>query len=102
MHNRINSLINGQIIKISLLSICTKENQMNIEMSLKTDNSCVSISFSNVSSLQIRGLAYPSQISGFEIISNKDKGWDKSQRYTINDYEDGKIKFFCEDISLDI
>ena len=38
----------------------------------------------------------PYQICGFEILDNKDRGWDKSLRYTINDFEDGMIKFYCE------
>ena len=45
-------------------------------------------------------LFYPMQIAGFEIISNSDKGREVSQRYTVRDYEDGKIGFYCETIEV--
>ncbi len=104
MHNKVNDLINSQIIEINSIHIFSEENQnqVNIKMSIKASDSCISISFLNVSALEICGLSYPNQIAGFEVVCNEDKGWDKNQRYTINDYEDGKIKFFCEDILLGI
>ena len=56
--------------------------------------------YDNVSSLRIREFSIPFQIYGFEITNNKDKGWDSPFRYTIHDFEEGIIKFFCEDFEL--
>lgn len=59
-----------------------------------------SLKFTNVSSLNIRDFSLPFQIQGFEIVSNKSKGWDNSLTYSVRDYEDDKISFYCEDVYL--
>ena len=40
------------------------------------------------------------QISGLEIICNKSKGWERTSNYTIRDFEENRIEFFCEDIEI--
>lgn len=66
------------------------------------DNKVYSISFTNVSQVNIRDFSTPFQIAGFEIFSNKNRGWEKSLTYTIHDYEDGKVSFYCEDFDVEI
>ena len=56
--------------------------------------------FSNVSSLNIKDMSFPFEISALEIIDNSQRGWGRDKRYFVNDYEDGKISFYCEEITV--
>jgi len=73
---------------ISLSIICLCENQRYM------------IQFANVSHLKIENFSYPLQICGFEIRNNRDRGWDSHAKYTVNDFEDGTIAFYCENIVI--
>ncbi len=89
-------VIQGQEIKVIELNLSVYgiESVLTMEFLLKDEG--VRMIFHNVSCLNIKDFSLPQQICGFEIIDNKDRGWDKSLRYTINDFEDGRIKFYCE------
>lgn len=61
----------------------------------------VLIKFSEVNDFELKnfGGSY-NQIMGFEIIDQKENGWEPNKRYLINDYENGRIKFFCRSIEV--
>ena len=40
------------------------------------------------------------KICGFQIMDNKNKGWDKSIRYTVFDFENQSLCFHCEDYEM--
>lgn len=56
--------------------------------------------FYNVSRFNINDMSYPMQISGFDLVSNKKIGWDKSSNYKVLDFEDDKISFYCQDFDF--
>lgn len=56
--------------------------------------------FDNVSNLFINEFSPPVIVLGFEIIDNAYRGWEKHVRYTIRDYEEGLISFYCQDIKV--
>lgn len=60
------------------------------------------IIFRNVSSLSITEISFPFEISGFEVIDNSRREWENRARYTVHDFEDGKISFYCEQIEVDV
>jgi len=58
------------------------------------------IHFSGVYDLVLRDVQFPFQIFGFTIDSNTSRGWERAQAFTINDYEDDKIHFYCEAVDV--
>lgn len=59
------------------------------------------IKFNEVNCFEIKdiGGSY-NQIMGFEILDQKESGWEPNKRYLIRDYEDGCIKFYCRSIMV--
>ena len=45
-------------------------------------------------------ISYPFQICGFEILDYSSRGYQKDSRFFVNDYEDGKLSFFCENFEI--
>lgn len=59
------------------------------------------IKFSSVVDLSLKRIGGEyNQICGFEITDKSKDGWSKDQRFMVNDYEDGIIRFFCKDIEV--
>ena len=89
-------MIQGQQIEVIRfdLNVDNYEAVISLEFMLKNNIYCMI--FHNVSNITIKEFSVPFQICGFEIFENKNRGWDKALKYTVNDFEDGKIKFFCE------
>lgn len=40
------------------------------------------------------------QIMGFEIIDNSEFGWECEQRYSVRDYENSTVEFYCKSIEI--
>lgn len=85
-------IVNFNLNVIGFKSVLTLEFLLN--------NKTVRMVFDNVSCLSIKDFSTPYQVGGFEILDNKDRGWEESHRYSINDYEDGTIKFYCESFEV--
>ena len=61
----------------------------------------INIEFKNITNLNLKKIGgLYNQIMGFEIIDKKNDGYEKEQRFMINDYEDGIINFFCSEIKV--
>ena len=61
----------------------------------------ITVKFSSVINLSLNRIGGEyNQILGFEIIDKSNDGWDKNQRFLVNDYEDGIISFICKDIEI--
>ena len=39
-------------------------------------------------------------ICGFEILDYSSRGYKKDSRFFVNDYEEGKLSFFCENFEV--
>ncbi len=98
MHDKFNKIVGGQVVQIIRLKVYLTEKTVNLKVSLKTQSAISDITFINISSLSIDSLCFPCEFGGLIAICNKDKGWDDSMKYTLYDFEDGAIKFNCEEI----
>ncbi len=56
--------------------------------------------FHNVSSLCISELSYPLEIPSFHILDHRASGWERCHSYEVRDYEDGLIRFYCEEFQV--
>ena len=56
--------------------------------------------FENVSKLRMADISYPFRICGFEILDYSSRGYQKDLRFFVNDYEDGKLSFYCENFEI--
>ncbi len=60
----------------------------------------IQIQFSGIHTLNLEGVMFnPISISGFDILDISDRGWEKVH-FSIGDYEDDRISFFCENIEI--
>lgn len=60
----------------------------------------VTIEFNGVSGLRLQGFGGGyAQVMGFDIHSIADRGWD-GIAFEVEDYEDGKIKFYCGSVKV--
>ena len=90
-------LSNIQVILINL-ELC--EEQPNLSLNCFSNHHMYVMNFFNISNLNIHDFSFPFQIQGFEILSNKGKGWQKELSYTIQDFEDNILSFYCEDFEI--
>lgn len=61
----------------------------------------ITVKFSSVINLRLNRIGGEyNQILGLEIIDKSNDGWDKNQRFLVNDYEDGIISFICKEIEI--
>ncbi len=92
--------LQGKEFYIKQLVLECENNEMTLTMKVEFDNKNLQLNFSNVSDFNLKNISFPSQISGFEVIDYKSNGWESAQRFKINDFEDGRISFYCAEISL--
>ena len=92
--------INEKSIEIVNFHLHTEDNVLELLLNVLCDNEKYIINFHNVSCLSVNCVSFPIIIQGFEIIYNKNRGWDSIHRYRIDDYEDGLLSFFCEKIEI--
>jgi len=60
----------------------------------------ITLTFKNPSNLKLNfSGTEPQQISGFDILDVSENGMEK-MNFQIEDYEDGCISFYCEDIEI--
>ena len=89
-------IIQGQEMKIINLNLSIDGYEATLTIKALVNKKNVCVVFHNVSNLTIDELSMPFQITGFQILDNKNKGWDKSIRYTVLDFEQDNIRFYCE------
>ena len=65
------------------------------------DKDLHSVVFKNVSSLKLENISFPFEISALEILDYTNRGYQMDKRFFVNDYEEGKISFFCEEVEID-
>lgn len=75
---------------------------MDLTLTVNLDNTELQIRFKNVSGITIKEISFPMCVQGFEIIDNQKNGWEGSQRYTVHDFEDETIHFYCQRVVCSI
>lgn len=100
MKEEILEAMQGQKVQILELSLSCIDSQLKLILNVAFNNTICVICFYNVSRVSIQELSMPLEIHGFEIISNKHKGWEQDSNYEIRDFEDGRIRFFCKDFEV--
>jgi len=101
MSNNLFSKVDGKSIIVCDFSIEHNDEKLAVKMScISEDQSAYYIVFENVSKLNLSEISYPFQICGFEILDSSSRGYQKDSRFFVNDYEDGKLSFFCENFEI--
>ena len=91
--------LSGKTIQIENMKL-TVDATMRLAMDCRAGAEEWSLEFENISELTVRALNFPAIISGFEIRDNLSRGWAKDVRYTVRDYEEGKLMFHCQEICI--
>ena len=92
--------IQGQEIEILEFILNRVDYQLELSLKISCNNEIYLFVFYNVSNINMEELSMPLQIAGFEIVSNKELGYDKSVSYRINDFEENKFSFYCENFDI--
>ena len=101
MDNNLFSKVNGKSIVICDFEIVHNDNSLCGKMTcVSEDQNTYFIVFENVSKLKLSDISYPFQICGFEILDYSSRGYGKDSRFFVNDYEDGRLSFFCENFEI--
>ncbi len=101
MSKKFYSEIIGKTITVKDLTISSDNNTLCLYLFFTADTpNKYFIVFKNVSQLKLSDISFPFQICGFEIQDHSSRGYQKEARFFINDYEDGKISFWCEDYGI--
>ena len=72
------------------------DSKLELSWKIKFENEVFRITFYNVSRFRMGELSVPLEVHGLEIINHSQ--WEKDSRYEIRDFEDDRVKFFCEGI----
>ena len=100
MNYEIFDKINAHGIKVEELKLNITDMVPVLYLRVLVDNCIYHLEFTNVSGVNIRDFSLPFQVQGFEIMNNKSRSWDKALTYRIHDYEDQKIDFYCENVTI--
>ena len=94
------NVLDGKLLLMDNLHITTVNQQLMLTLDADIEGKIYHIICRNVSSFQINSFSYPMLISGLAVVDNSTKGWQADVRYEVYDYEDGTIRFFCEEIRV--
>ncbi len=86
----------GQPFEITELSVFQNGKTMAIRMVGRCSDVRQEYLFHNVSGLTVNDLCFPMVLQSFHILDHRPDGWDRSHSFELQDYEDHKIRFFCE------
>ena len=101
MNSNLFSKVDGKSIMACDFEITHNEDSLCVKMScVAEDQNAYFIVFENVSKLKLSDISYPFQICGCEILDYSSRGYQGDSRFFVNDYEDGKLSFFCEKFEI--
>ena len=101
MNNNLFPKIDGKSIMVFDFQVMYDGEALTIKMTcISEDQNAYFIVFENVSKLKLSEISYPFQICGFEILDYSSRGYQKDSRFFVNDYEDGRLSFFCENFEI--
>ena len=90
--------LQGKTLSIDKLQIETIDEQLVLSFDTFVCGKAYRIICRNVSALKIDNFSYPMQICGIAITDHSSEGWQVDRKYEVYDFEDGRIRFFCEEI----
>ncbi len=97
MNSNLFSRVEGKSIIVCDFEIAHNDDLLCVKMNcISEDENTYFIIFENVSKLKLSDISYPFQICGFEILDYSGRGYQGDSRFFVNDYEDGRLSFFCE------
>lgn len=96
----INNLL-GLGVRVESMLLDEVHNQVNLSMKMVSGGERYVLYCENVSSLSLISVSYPVQISGIAITGHSTDGWQADMKYEVYDFEDGVLRFFCQEIKLD-
>ncbi len=101
MNSNFFSKVDGKSIVVCDFEITHNDKSLGVKMTcISEDQDSYFIVFENASKLKLSEISYPFQISGFEILDYSSRGYQSDSRFYVNDYEDGKLSFFCENFEI--
>jgi hypothetical protein len=78
---------------------------LKIQFKILDDNrliGCFWFKFNEISSFSLSDIGGKyNQITGFEVVDNRNKGWLPENNFFVNDYEEGTLKFYCRSITVE-
>ncbi len=90
--------LQGKSLQIDKMQIETIDEQLILSLDTSVCGKAYRIICRNVSALTMDSFSYPMQICGAAITDHSSEGWQADRKYEVYDFEDGKIRFFCEEI----
>lgn len=87
----------GKSIFVSEMQLSACGGSPELVLRFSHENHKYGILFRNASRICLRDFSYPLQICDLEIIDNADAGYDRDSRYMVQDADDQKIRFYCEE-----
>lgn len=88
--------LQGKEMLISEITVKTTGCNLDLILTVIHSGKIYRLIFKNISRFSVDDLSAPMEIQGFEIIDHFSNGWDKESRFEIRDFEEDKIRFFCE------
>ena len=92
--------LDGKTLSIDGFYVTTVDQHLVLTMDAQIAKAKHRIIFQNISALQIDHFSYPVQIFGLAVTDHSPEGWSPDLRYEVYDFEDARLHFFCEDITL--
>lgn len=96
--------LQGQLIEVTGLHLTHEstdgEENATLLLAVELNQKTYSLRFSGVHCLSLDSFSLPFQIGGFQIEDNRERGWERPERYTISDFEENKLSFYCEGVEL--
>lgn len=98
---RMNCKLDGKSLTVRAFSVEYEDGMLSLRMECVTDGGDAYLAiFQNASLISMVKVSYPFQICGFEIIDKQEDGYQKENRYFVNDYENGTVSFYCESFEI--
>lgn len=90
----------GSTVTIERFFLATCQNKINALLRISDGDKSLELVCRNAHGISLDDISAPFQISGFEIRDNSELGYQADSRYTVCDYEDCAISFYCEEIEV--
>lgn len=100
MINGIIQALDGKRCHIVDLELKSLDEQMDLQLTLSSENELHRLKFSNVRDLKLDA-NHPFTIGCFEIIDTSGRGWEADRRYRVHDVDDDSISFYCRAVAYD-
>lgn len=94
------SIIQGKRVQFTEFLLSCVAGELHLTCKVSIEESEFTIQFYGVSHITMDDLSFPMGIDGLEIRSNQGRGWEQERAYTVHDYEEERLRFFCKDFEI--